>query len=86
MTTPYMQLPAHLSNDPATACTELLEAAHAGQIVGLAVVMLYRRNRFSVDVVGDAVRVPVVMRGALRELDDCLREISHRRRDTPTII
>jgi hypothetical protein len=50
----------------------------------LGVVAITRGRRFFVDVFGSMVRDPHAARGYVAELDDCLREIGHQRRNTNT--
>jgi len=79
---PYQLIHAGISDDTVAACKELLEAAEAGHVTGLGVVVVLKRRRFTVDVLGEAARDPVFTRGALQSLDDCLRELVRRRADT----
>ncbi len=71
---PYKLIHPNLSHDTVQACTELLEGAQSGKIIGLGVVVVMRRRRFLVEVIGEAQRDPIFTRGALHSLDDCLRE------------
>lgn len=61
-----------VSSHTIDALEDMLEAARAGEIIGLAVVAKMKRKRFFVDVFGEARRDPVCMRGALRSLDEDL--------------
>lgn len=80
----YQLIQSPISRDTVEACRELLAAAEAGHVIGFAVVALLKRRRFMVDACGEAERDPVLTRGALRDLDDCLRTIAHEQRTQPT--
>jgi hypothetical protein len=81
---PHQLVQSHISHDCVEACNDLLTAAKAGDVIGFGIVALLRRRRFIVDVCGEAARDPVLARGALRDLDDLLRDIAHAQRDNPT--
>lgn len=73
---PYRLIEAPISKDTVQACRELLDAAEDGHVIGLAVVVLLRKRQFLVDCCGEAARDPVLTRGALLSLDDCLRSMT----------
>jgi hypothetical protein len=81
---PYQLIASPISRDTVDACRDLLAAAEDGLIVGFAVVALLKRQRFMVDACGEAERNPVLMRGALLDLDECLKEMARNKRDSHT--
>lgn len=82
---PSEQVHLGLSHDIVTACKELLQAAEAGQLIGLSITAFFTRRRYLVDVIGEPERDPVFARGVLCALDDCLREIDHKRHAPTTL-
>ena len=56
------------------ACRALLAGALAGNITGVAAIVILKRGKFSLEIAGDAVRHATFARGALRSLDDALGE------------
>lgn len=68
------------------AALDLQEGIESGQITGLGVVVVMRGRRFFVDCFGSLVREPHAARGYVAALDDCLREIGHKRKDTNTTV
>lgn len=70
-----MGRPIHLIGHPVdeetvTALTQLLEAAQAGRIVGIAYVALHHGPDYSGDVVGHAKSHPIFTLGIARALED----------------
>lgn len=57
------------------AVGEMSREADAGTLVGIAVVLLYTGFRYSIDVVGEARKIPTFTRGALHVLDDELARL-----------
>ncbi|MBA3590363.1 hypothetical protein [Methylibium sp.] len=84
--TNHTLLSSSLSGEVVQLCRELLDRAQAGDITGLGVVVILPRGRYVVDCCGSAKRDPTFTRGALASLDDCLREMVHRRRDANTTL
>lgn len=74
-------VPMTISHDTIKAAELILSSSQKGQCIGMGVVLLFKRRRYMVEVVGDAIRDPVFMRGAVLSLDDALREIAHGRLD-----
>jgi hypothetical protein len=56
------------------ALTELLEAAKAGKVIGLAYVALHLQDEYSADLVGQARRSPLLSRGICRCLEDAIAQ------------
>ena len=83
---PFHLVPNQMSPGLLAACEDLTDGAKSGQIIGLGVVVMLRRNRFFVDVFGEMTRNPHAARGFVASLDDCLREIGRQKRDTNTTI
>lgn len=54
------------------ALSKLLEAARAGKIIGLAFVALHNHDEYSADLVGQALRSPLLSRGICRALEDAI--------------
>ena len=50
--------------------THLLERARAGDVVGLAYCVMFKRRRYSVDLTGDARCDPTFARGMVAALDE----------------
>lgn len=73
-----------LHPDLARVTADLVDGVHSKDIIGLGVVVLLRGNRFFVDAFGSMTRDPHAARGYVAALDDCLREIGVRKRDTNT--
>lgn len=65
-------------------CEDLLDGVRTGAITGLGIVVLLRNRRFFVDALGTIAKNPYPARGYVAALDDCLREIGHRKKDTET--
>lgn len=82
-------MPLHLVSSPIQPALQkcvddLSEGVATGAIIGLGVVVVLRGRRFFVDAFGSMVRTPHESRGLVAELDDCLRELGRKRRDTHT--
>lgn len=84
MTTRDTPITASLAHDPIKACEELLHAAQTGQMTGMAVVVLFRRGRYMVDFCGEVRHRTTFVRGALQDLDDCMRDIRNDMQDQKT--
>jgi hypothetical protein len=72
-------VPPSSSEETCSELKRLLRDAQAGKIVGLAYVAITPRA-YSVDAVGAARDRPTFTRGAIRALDDLMRERSPRQR------
>jgi hypothetical protein len=83
---PYTLIPDSISKEVLTALTELLEAAHQGQITGLAFAAVLKGRKFVVDVAGVCYSDPTLTRGVLAALDDELQDLVHGRIDRDTTL
>jgi hypothetical protein len=83
---PFNLISTPIASDMERACEELLDGVRSGHVTGLGVVVVVKGRRFFVDALGSMVRHPHESRGFVAELDDCLREIARKRRDTDTTI
>jgi hypothetical protein len=81
---PLILVPTLIQPQLKAAAHDILEGVEAGEITGLGVVVVLKERRFFVDVIGSVARDPHAARGYVAALDDCLREIAHRKRDTST--
>ena len=68
-----------ISTDTVNALTQLLEEARAGDLIGVALVAMYKHREFTTATAGEAHRSPTFARGMVAHLDDTLGEISRRR-------
>lgn len=59
-------------SDTVKALIKLLEAARAGEVIGLAFVALHHQDAYSADIVGQACRSPLLSRGICRALEDAI--------------
>lgn len=75
-----------ISKDTVEALEQLLEAARAGLIVGLAFGAMLKRKRYLVNCAGEACRDPTTARGMVCALDDELREMVHSRAESNTTL
>lgn len=71
-------LKPEVSRDTVRCLEGLLEAARAGEVVGVAYAAIHRRRNFRVHLCGEAYRSPVFARGCVAVLDD---ELSQRIRE-----
>lgn len=78
-------LPNPISQDLLDACHDLVEGVKSGDITGLGVVVVLRGRRFFVDALGSLAKNPHPARGYVAALDDCLREIAHRKGNNTTM-
>lgn len=81
MPTSYQRAPTTISHDTIKAAEAILTSSQQGQCIGMGVVLLFKRRKYMVEVIGDAIIDPVFMRGAVQSLDDALRDIVHGRID-----
>ena len=68
-------VPPRAASDLAKFAADLSKEVAAGEIVGLAVVVLRRDRRFFVDAFGTVVGNPHESRGLVAALDDRMREL-----------
>lgn len=59
-------------SDTVEVLTRLLVAARAGEVIGLAFVALHHQDAYSADIVGQALRSPLLSRGICRALEDAI--------------
>lgn len=83
---PFQLVPTPAPPDMSRFVDDLASSVASGDVTGLGVVVMMKGRRVFVDVFGQMMRFPIESRGFVAELDDCLREISHKRRDTNTTI
>lgn len=67
---PFVLVDQHISDDTKEALRELLAAAEAGDMIGIAFAAMYRRRRYLVDTAGEASRNPTFARGMVQALND----------------
>lgn len=63
---------AAVSADTVAALRHLLYEAEHGHVVGIACVVVHPASHFSIDIAGEAKRVPLYARGMAAVLDDQL--------------
>ncbi|MBA3622900.1 MAG: hypothetical protein H0W48_00220 [Methylibium sp.] len=74
-----------LPPDIAAAHAEIGQWIDDGHVTGYGAIILLKRRRYIVDCWGDVCNDPTLGRGCLATLDDCLREMLHKRyRETQT--
>lgn len=73
-----------VSNDTVEALEQLLEAARAGLIIGLAFGAMLKRKRYLVNCAGEACRDPTTARGMVCALDDELAVLVQSRAESNT--
>lgn len=76
----------HVSRDLLQACEQLLEAARAGEIVGMAFGVALKGRRYIVNVAGTLARDPTFARGVVAALDDELMGMVQGKADADTTI
>jgi hypothetical protein len=79
-------IPTPVPPDLHQAISDIADGVRDGSITGLGVVVVTRGRRFFVDAFGALVREPDASRGYVAALDDCLREISRKAKDSHTTI
>jgi hypothetical protein len=77
-------IPTPVPADMANAVDSLAEGIKAGEVGGLALIVVLKNRRFFVDCFGSMARDPHAARGYTLALDDCLRNIAQRKLDTHT--
>jgi len=83
---PYQLVDTPIQPDLRQAAADISEGVASGLITGLGIVVMIKGRRFFVDAFGTLVKDSHAGRGYVAELDDCLREIGHRRKNTNTTI
>lgn len=74
-----------VSRDTVEALEQLLEAAKAGDIAGLAFAVSLKGRRFVTNTTGACYRDPTLTRGMIAALDDELSGLVHTRAQDTTI-
>lgn len=77
MSRAYTLVDEHISDETVEMASYLADGAADGEIIGLAVVVVFKRRRYIVDCAGEACRDPTMTRGMVAALDDQLRELQH---------
>lgn len=68
---PFTLLPVDAVSHDTVKCLErLLEQARAGEAIGIAYAVMYKRRKFAVHMCGEAHRNPTFTRGMIAALDD----------------
>lgn len=73
-----------ISRDTEQCVTQIMEATKAGQVLGIAFVLVLKRKRFMVNTAGAAADNPTDTRGMLCALDDELQRMVQGRADAET--
>ncbi len=76
MKKPFVLSHKRISTDTVDALHHLLADAMAGEVIGLAVVAMYRGREFVVATAGEAHRSPTFARGMVATLDDALGKMT----------
>ncbi len=82
----YQLVQDAVSKEVVTCLEELLHAANAGLITGIAFGCICKGRKFLVDCAGTAYADPTLTRGILAALDDELQIMVHSRADRGTTI
>lgn len=82
---PAQLLKDAISRDTVEALEQLLEAAKAGEISGIAFAISLRGRRFVTNTAGACYRDPTLSRGMIAALDDELSGMVHQRAQDTTI-
>jgi hypothetical protein len=76
MRSPFKLVADSLSHETIAAAQQIAEAAMAGDVIGLGVVVMMKDRRYFVNSAGECRRNPTWTRGALRDLDDELGQLT----------
>lgn len=74
MKRPFALTHKRISTSTVDALRQLLDEAETGEVIGLALVVMYQGRSFSVTTSGEAHRSPTFTRGMVAYLDDSLSE------------
>lgn len=75
-----------ISRDTEQCVTQIMEATKAGQVLGIAFILVLKRKRYMVNTAGAAAENPTDTRGMLCALDDELQRMVQGRATTnPTL-
>ncbi len=80
----FQIVPTPISPQLIQAAHDILEGVQSGEITGLGIIVMMKRRRFFVDAFGELVHDPHAARGWVASLDDCLREMGKRKRNSQT--
>lgn len=69
---PFILVPDTISNDTVQALEQLLTAAKAGDVIGVAFAAMLKKRGYIVNSSGEAFRNPTFTRGMVAALDDQL--------------
>lgn len=83
---PLQLVPTPASPDLNRFAQDFQDSVRSGEVIGVGVVVMMRGRRFWVDVFGQMTRYPFESIGPVGELEQCLRELGRRRKDTNTTI
>lgn len=83
---PLQLVPTPAAPDLNRFAEDLQSGVDSGEVVGLGVVVLLKGRRFFVDCFGLMARFPFENIGTVGELEECLREMGRRRKDTNTTV
>lgn len=73
---PYCLTQHHISHDTIEAMELALDEAKRGRIIGVAMVVMFKRREFATCATGEALRNPTFSRGMVAHLDDYLRDVT----------
>lgn len=75
-----------VSHDTVECLEQLLEAARAGEVIGLVFGAMLKRKRYMVNLAGEARRDPTYARGVVGAIEDELRLMIQGKADSDTIL
>ncbi|HEX8106732.1 MAG TPA: hypothetical protein VF516_03340 [Kofleriaceae bacterium] len=61
-----------ISLETVATLVDLLTEAQAGEVIGIACVVIHRASQFSIDIAGEARKTPLLTRGMVAVMDDQL--------------
>lgn len=71
----FKLVPDTLSTDTIDCVTQLYNEAHQGDLIGMALVALYRGRRYLVHTSGECLRQRTFTRGAVADLDQTMEAL-----------
>lgn len=77
MKRPFTLIPDAVSVDTVECLEQLLQRAHAGEVIGVAFCAMLKRRSYIVNTAGEAHRNPTFARGMIAALDDSLSRRIH---------
>lgn len=75
-----------VSHDTIECLEQLLEAARAGHVIGVAFLAVLKRKRYMVNLSGECYRDPTFTRGGIAAIDDQLRQMIQGEADADTLL